>query len=262
MRPTLIERNTQFPFADVTIDSNSGCTLCNACVNLCSTNALSKEGNKVNFVYGNCIACGLCERACPEEAITLERVLKGKISFSDSIALDEELSEGFRGLKEFMEKNKSKGADELHEALIDEYTRLFIGPHRLPVQPYESWWEDGKLMGKSLLKVKRDYRKAGIVKARDYAEPEDHVAFELKFMHYLCEKGFCTKNEEKKKECLNLQREFLNDHLLKWMLDFCDALYECELSDFYKGIAKLTKEFLFLDDAVIEELLEKETVHK
>ncbi len=79
-----------------------------------------------------------------------------------------------------MEKNKSKGADELHEALIDEYTRLFIGPHRLPVQPYESWWVDGKLMGKSLLKVKRDYRKAGIVKARDYAEPEDHVAFELK----------------------------------------------------------------------------------
>jgi len=71
--PTLIEENTQFPFADVAIDSK--CTLCNACVNLCSTNALSKEENKINFVYGRCIACGLCERACPEEAITLERVL-------------------------------------------------------------------------------------------------------------------------------------------------------------------------------------------
>ena len=73
VHPTLIEENTKFPFADVAIDSK--CTICNACVNLCSTNALSKEGNKINFVYGNCIACGLCERACPEEAVTLERAL-------------------------------------------------------------------------------------------------------------------------------------------------------------------------------------------
>ncbi|MFZ2071725.1 MAG: molecular chaperone TorD family protein [Halobacteriota archaeon] len=185
-----------------------------------------------------------------------------RCSFPDLIPLDKELSAGFRGLKEFMEKNKSKAADELYEDLVDEYTRLFIGPHRLPVQPYESWWVDGKLMGESLLKVKRDYRKAGIVKARDYAEPEDHIAFELKFMHYLCEEGLCAENEEKVKECLNLQREFLNDHLLRWARDFCDALYECELSDFYKGIAKLTKGFLLLEDAVIGELLEMETVQK
>jgi len=72
--PTLIEENTQFPFADVLIGA-SKCTMCDACVNMCSTNALGKEENKVNFVYGHCIACGLCERACPEEAIDLKRVL-------------------------------------------------------------------------------------------------------------------------------------------------------------------------------------------
>jgi len=37
---------------------------------------------------------------------------------------------------------------------------------------------------------------------------------------------------------------------------FCDALYEYKQSDFYKGIAKLTKGFLLLEDAVIVELLE------
>lgn len=185
-----------------------------------------------------------------------------RFSFPDLISLNKELSEGFRGLKEFMEKNKSKAVDELYEDLVDEYTRLFVGPHRLPVQPYESWWVDGKLMGESLLKVKKDYRKAGIVKARDYTEPEDHVAFELKFMHYLCDEGFCAENEEKMKECLNLQKKFLNAHLLRWVLNFCDALYECELSDFYKSIAKLTKGFLLLEDAVIGELLEMEAVQK
>ncbi len=74
VHPTLIEVNTQFPFADVLIDA-SKCTMCNACVNMCPTNALSKAENKINFVYGRCIACGLCERACPEEAIDLKREL-------------------------------------------------------------------------------------------------------------------------------------------------------------------------------------------
>lgn len=190
----------------------------------------------------------------------IDDLVNGKFYFP-RLTLDEELSEGFRVLKGFMEKRKGKTIDELHEDLVDEYTLLFIGPHRLPVQPYESWWVDGKLMGESLLKVKRDCRKAGVVKSRDYAEPEDHIAFELKFMHHLCEEELSASLEKKRfVECLNLQRDFLNDHLLRWVPEFCDELYECELSDFYGGIARLTKGFLLLEDAVVEELLE--TVQK
>ena len=73
VHPTLIEENTAFPFADVAI--NSKCTLCNACVTMCPTNVLSKDDNNIHFVYGSCIACGMCEQACPEEAIDLKRVL-------------------------------------------------------------------------------------------------------------------------------------------------------------------------------------------
>ncbi|NQE54058.1 Tat proofreading chaperone DmsD [ANME-1 cluster archaeon GoMg3.2] len=83
---------------------------------------------------------------------------------------EEELSEGFKLVREFVEKSKDKAIDELHKDLVGEYTRLFIGPHRLPVQPYESWWVDGKRMGESLLKVKQVYRKAGIAKVKEYAE--------------------------------------------------------------------------------------------
>jgi ferredoxin len=73
VRPTLLEENTSYPFADVAINSN--CTLCTACVTMCPTKALSKADNKIDFVYGNCIACGMCQQACPEEAIALKRVL-------------------------------------------------------------------------------------------------------------------------------------------------------------------------------------------
>jgi Fe-S-cluster-containing hydrogenase component 2 len=71
--PTLIEENTELPFADVTIGPK--CLICNACETMCPTKALTKDNNKINFVYGRCIACSLCEQACPEEAITLKRTL-------------------------------------------------------------------------------------------------------------------------------------------------------------------------------------------
>jgi len=73
VRPTLLEEDTSYPFADVGINSN--CTLCTACVTMCPTNALIKGENKIDFVYGDCIACGMCKQACPEEAIALKRVL-------------------------------------------------------------------------------------------------------------------------------------------------------------------------------------------
>jgi TorA maturation chaperone TorD len=182
--------------------------------------------------------------------------LMNELFYLPGLISDEELSEGFKLVREFVEKSKDKAIDELHKDLVREYTRLFIGPHRLPVQPYESWWVDGKLMGESLLKVKQVYRKAGIAKVKEYAEPEDHIAFELRFMHYLCEEELSADTEERIAECLNIQKEYLNDHLLSWVPDFCDALTENKLSEFYKGIARLTKGFILLEEAVIEELLE------
>jgi TorA maturation chaperone TorD len=183
----------------------------------------------------------------------VDDLMNERFYLSDLIS-DEELSEGFKLLREFVGKYKDKSIDELHKDLVGEYTRLFIGPHRLPVQPYESWWVDGKLMSESLLKVKQVYRKAGIAKAKEYAEPEDHIAFELRFMHYLCEEELSADTEERIAECLNMQKEYLKDHLLIWVPDFCDAL--TEIADFYKGIARLTKGFILLEEAVIEELLE------
>jgi ferredoxin len=52
------------------------CTLCLACSQLCPTGALlspaeHEDGNThLEFIEGACVQCGLCERACPEQAIS------------------------------------------------------------------------------------------------------------------------------------------------------------------------------------------------
>lgn len=69
--PAFAEKDN-FPFANIIVGDE--CTLCSACVNMCPTLALTKEDGKLTFAYPRCIACGLCEKACPEDAIKIEQV--------------------------------------------------------------------------------------------------------------------------------------------------------------------------------------------
>jgi ferredoxin len=61
------------PFGEVRVDT-AACTLCMSCVSACPTFAL-QDGRglpQLNFREWNCVQCGLCERTCPEDAITLQ----------------------------------------------------------------------------------------------------------------------------------------------------------------------------------------------
>ena len=60
------------PFGEVFVDKST-CTLCLACVTVCPGSAL-QDGDtlpQLNFIESQCLQCGLCEKACPENAISL-----------------------------------------------------------------------------------------------------------------------------------------------------------------------------------------------
>ncbi len=60
------------PFGEVRVDRDA-CTLCMSCVAVCPARALSdgEDMPKLSFLEGNCVQCGLCANACPEDAIEL-----------------------------------------------------------------------------------------------------------------------------------------------------------------------------------------------
>lgn len=77
-----------YPFAELTV--SDACTFCDACLSMCPTEALRKEGEKLLFTYAKCMACGLCQKACPEKAIELKKVLDiEKLSKEEAITLYE-----------------------------------------------------------------------------------------------------------------------------------------------------------------------------
>lgn len=60
------------PYGTVEL-KESDCTLCMGCVAVCPTRALHSVGHTpgLNFIEQECIQCGMCEKACPEQAIVL-----------------------------------------------------------------------------------------------------------------------------------------------------------------------------------------------
>jgi ferredoxin len=69
-------------FGEVLVDRKR-CTLCFACVNLCPTGALSSDDvgtPRLRFAEDACVQCGLCERGCPEKAVSLHPRFRPQVS--------------------------------------------------------------------------------------------------------------------------------------------------------------------------------------
>ncbi|MFA0087990.1 4Fe-4S dicluster domain-containing protein [Vibrio sp. 10N.261.51.F12] len=80
------------PFGSV-ICETSKCTLCMGCVAVCPTKALHNTGDRpaLDFIEQDCVQCGMCEKACPESALSLTQQLNWDMEQRQSVvALHEE----------------------------------------------------------------------------------------------------------------------------------------------------------------------------
>ncbi|MFH1141930.1 MAG: molecular chaperone TorD family protein [Chloroflexota bacterium] len=136
---------------------------------------------------------------------------------------------------------------ESRTQLAVDYVKLFRGPVKAEVYPYESLHTDGEAMGSSTIDVMERYREAGLAVSKDFKDLPDHVSVELEFMHYLCSMQLqCLERKDAAGELqFNLLRgSFLKEHLAKWVPGFADKILTSAASPFYSGLAKVTKEFI------------------
>ena len=178
----------------------------------------------------------------PEASLAKEGLFAGLRESAAS--LDGELAEGARRLE-------TAFAEEGVEALLVEYTRLFLGPVEAVARPYGSVWltKEKTLMQESSLAVLALYREGGFDLAEDFRELPDHVVAELEFLYLLLfrENRALRDDDAAIAGIVALKRRFLEEHAGRWIAPFCKAIGEGSGSEFYRTIAELTERFVRLE---------------
>lgn len=160
------------------------------------------------------------------------------------------LAQGWEELDRFLAGTPS---EELAEAVADEYIRLFIGPHGTEVNPYESFYLTGRLLDRPLANIRTFLKAVGIEKQKDYAEPEDFLAFELDVMRWLTDKQMTAAHADDETRWLRLESDFLKEHLLVWVPTCALDIERAEGANFYRGVAMVLRGFLEVERSLFHE---------
>ncbi len=138
------------------------------------------------------------------------------------------------------------------EALLVDYTRLFLGAPQALAKPYASVWISGQpeLMQESVDALMQMYAQGGFDIDPDFKDLPDHLAVELEFLYLLNYQINRAQDVQGSGEAQNLRAvrsAFLTGHLGRWLGGFILAVHEHAQSDFYRELAEFTELFVRLE---------------
>lgn len=153
-----------------------------------------------------------------------------------SLFFNEPSTEIIMQLKEMFQMEFTDSIQEIR----DDFKKLFLDPNG-KLMPYESLYvyplsERSHFWGTSSAEVTAFYNLTGLSIDEEFELSPDHISVELIFMSYLIEKGL-----------INLQKKFIEEHLSKWIPEFCDKLQIYSKTVFFKEIANILKEFVLFE---------------
>lgn len=155
-----------------------------------------------------------------------------------------------------------EGQGESIDHLKSEYTRLFIGPARLPAPPWESAYrgEDRLLLQSSTLEIRELYRSLGVIPSHYPTVADDHVSLELAFLHHAAQRAqvLLMKDEKAVSPALafsiSAMVRIIDGHLLAWMPAFSHDLTNDDPRGYYAVSARLLLRFLNACSRFLQEL--------
>lgn len=132
------------------------------------------------------------------------------------------------------------------QALLLDYTRLFLGPMDILAKPYGSVWLDQEktLMNDSTMAVLELYKEADFEMDEEFRELPDHIAAELEFLYLLLfreNEALRAGDTTKLEQASDLKQRFLDQHLGRWIGPFAAAMRGNAQTDFYRQFADLTE---------------------
>lgn len=128
------------------------------------------------------------------------------------------------------------------DAIVEEYSELFVGAPKPLLMPYASYYPGGQLFGRALAELRMDLPRLGIARNDNTTEPEDHIATLCEIMSGLLVGAFGRPPMP-----LQEQGEFYSRHLQPWAGRFFADLEAAEPSNFYMTVARLGVTFIEIE---------------
>lgn len=158
---------------------------------------------------------------------------------------------------EIAEKMEASFREDGMEKLLLDYSQLFLGPFDIQAKPYGSVYLDGEkvVMGKSTIELQKLYLRGGFELAEDFKEMPDHIAAELEFLYLMIFKeneARQTGDSAQQDQLSELKREFLDNHLGRWLFSFTAAIGKGAETIFYQQLALLTETVVRLEMEVTQ----------
>ncbi len=168
--------------------------------------------------------------------------------FSESpFAADQpDSARGLKLLQNWGKQTFARSPEDAFKALKNDYLQLFIGVDWVQAPPWESVYFSEKrlLFQEQTLEVRNWYLKYGLLPERLNNEPDDHIGLEMAFLSHLAELGVGALDREDSPafdKLLQAQRDFAAQHFLRWAPIWCDLTEQNANTDFYRGLACLTR---------------------
>lgn len=175
--------------------------------------------------------------------------------FAEEKVFDSMLAAAVRIHPELAADARRLGEDysaEGHDALLLDYTRLFLGPNQIIAKPYGSVWLEGQnaVMGESTMAVLKLYEEGGFDMSEEFREVPDHIAVELEFLYLLIyreNEAHRNGQHDAQEAKAALRKRFLVEHLGRWVGPFTSAVKAGAQSSYYCQLAELTGRFIDME---------------
>jgi len=141
------------------------------------------------------------------------------------------------------------GWDEPHRQLQEQYDVLFGHAVRGACAAYEMEYGRNEIIRQAsdLADLAGFYRAFGLEIAGDKNGRPDHIAAECDFMSALCAKEAYAHSRGDKENadiCLDAERTFLRDHLVRWLPAFARHVEDADADGFFGALARFADAFV------------------
>ena len=156
-----------------------------------------------------------------------------------------EIQRGLELLRHWTKENREGVSEREFKTIKRDQLYLFIGTDQVLAPVWESVYfsEEHLVFQEQTLQVRQWYSRFGLQAERINREPDDHIGLELSFVAHLAKQALQAVDQNDKQayeDLLQAQRDFLNEHLLRWAPVWAKLVKQNAETDFYRGLAHLT----------------------